>query len=116
MIYKTGMVVEGKITGIKPYGAFLVLNDGTVGLIHISELSDTFVRSIEQYVTVNQTVDVKVIDVDKDSGQLRLSIKALHKNYRKQMMFKKVKGVPEMIIGFKSIEEKMPIWIKESKI
>ena len=114
MVYKTGMVVEGVITGIQPYGAFLILDDGTVGLIHISELSDSFVRSIEQYVTLNQRVMVKIIDVDKDTGQLRLSFKALHKNYRKQMMFKKVKGVPEMKIGFKSIEEKMPIWIKES--
>ena len=44
--YKVGMTVYGKITGIKPYGAFVSFDDGVSGLIHISELSNGFVRNV----------------------------------------------------------------------
>ena len=116
MKYKTGMIVEGVITGIQAYGAFVKLDDNTTGLIHISELSDNFVRAIEQYVCVNQRVIVKVIDVDKYSGQLRLSFKAIHQNLRKETIRKKIQNLPDDNIGFESIREMLPKWIKEKSI
>jgi len=115
MTYKAGQIVEGIVTGIQPYGAFVKLKDGTVGLIHISELSDDFVRAVEQYVCINQKVIVKVIEVDSEHKQLRFSLKAVHGNCRKHPNQKKIQALPEMKIGFKSIQDKMPIWIKEIK-
>ncbi|MBS3988094.1 MAG: S1 RNA-binding domain-containing protein, partial [Erysipelothrix sp.] len=55
-MYKVGQVVVGKISGIQPYGAFVVIDDNTTGLIHISEMSDYFVKDIGLYVQLNDQV------------------------------------------------------------
>ena len=73
MKYKTGMIVEGKVTGIQPYGAFVNLDSQNAGLIHISEISDGFVKDISKYVQVGDHVKVKIIDFDKKHHQARLS-------------------------------------------
>ena len=56
MIYKPGQIVEGKITGIQPYGAFVALEHHVSGLIHISEISDGFVKDISKFVTVGDVL------------------------------------------------------------
>ncbi len=111
--YKVGMIVYGRVTGIKPYGAFVSFSDGVTGLIHISELSNGFVRDVNKFVNINDYVMVKVIDVDIESRQLRLSFKTINPNIRKQRKRVKFSGMPENKIGFKSIEEHLDGWIKE---
>ena len=59
MHYMVGEIVDGVITGIKPYGAFVSLDTSHNGLIHISEISERFVRDVHLYVCVNQRVKVK---------------------------------------------------------
>lgn len=56
MHYMVGEVVEGVVTGIKPYGAFVYLDSKHNGLIHISEISERFVRDVHTYVKVNERV------------------------------------------------------------
>ena len=56
MMYKVGQVIEGYISGIQPYGAFVYIDEQTSGLIHISELSDGFVHDISQYVQIGDKV------------------------------------------------------------
>ena len=110
--YKVGMTVYGQISGIKPYGAFVRFSDDVSGLIHISELSKGFVRNVDHFVKMDEYVMAKVIDVDKHNKQLRLSFKDLSQNtrrYRKKVRFE---GLPENKKGFKTIEEKMPKWLK----
>lgn len=115
MSVKVGQIVEGRITGIQPYGAFVVLEDGITGLIHISEISDGYVKDVGRFVQMNETVTVKVIDVDENTNQARLSLKAVHPT-----SFRKVRGrrkdwrLPEMKLGFTSIEEKMDEWINQA--
>ena len=58
-----GDIVDVTITGIQPYGAFALLPDGSSGLIHISEISDGFVRDVNQFVFYGEQVKVKVIDI-----------------------------------------------------
>ena len=116
--YKIGQIVEGKVTGIQPYGAFVSLNAYTSGLIHISEISEGYVKDIEQYVKVGETVRVKIIDFDSKTNQARLSLKALHKttrvrNRRKASIQKA--SLPTMELGFKTIQETMPRWIEEAE-
>ena len=111
--YKVGMTVYGQVTGIKPYGAFMKFDDGVTGLIHISEISNGFVRKIDSFVNIGDFVMVKVIDIDKSNKQLRLSFKALSQNSRKRYARKvKFLGMPDNTIGFSSIQNKMPEWIK----
>lgn len=113
--YKIGMVVYGKITGIKPYGAFVGFEDDVTGLIHISELSNGFVKDVNHFVKINDYAMLKVIDIDREQKQLRLSFKALSQNQRKFVKKVKFLGMPKREKGFESIKEMMPTWLEETK-
>ncbi len=71
---EVGAVVEGKVTGITNFGAFVALPDNQVGMVHISEVSTSFVNDIHDYLQENQTVKVKVLDIASD-GKISLSVK-----------------------------------------
>ena len=74
---KLGEEFSGKVTGIQPYGAFVALDDETQGLVHISEITYGFVKDINEFLTVGQEVQVKVLEVDEAAGKISLSIRAL---------------------------------------
>ncbi len=114
MTYQIGQIVEGKITGIQPYGAFVALNHDMSGLIHISEISEGYVRDISSYVHVGDTVRVKIIDLDSSTNQARLSLKALHhsQNRTRRRIHTKKATLPPMKLGFSSIEQRMGEWIR----
>jgi len=71
---QVGDIVEGKVTGIKPFGAFVSLPEGKTGLVHISEVSYEFVQDLSTVLSDGQTVSVKVISIAPD-GKIALSIK-----------------------------------------
>jgi small subunit ribosomal protein S1 len=70
-----GQVVPGKVTKLVPFGAFVRVEDGIEGLVHISELAQRHVDLPEQVVTVDQDVFVKVIDIDLERRRISLSLK-----------------------------------------
>lgn len=74
MQLEVGMVLEGKVTGITKFGAFVELPGGKTGMVHISEVAPTFVKEIRDFVTENQTVKVKVLSIGED-GKVSLSMK-----------------------------------------
>lgn len=74
MQLQVGMVTEGKVTGITKFGAFVALPDGKSGLVHISEIANTFVNDVHDYVQDGQTVKVRIIGIGED-GKINLSIK-----------------------------------------
>lgn len=115
---KVGDVIDVTITGIQPYGAFASLPDHTSGLIHISEISDKFVRNVENFVRVGDTICVKVIDIDEKTHQSKLSLKAIHMAKRKyKRAFKNQREViQETPLGFSSLKEKLPEWIAQGII
>ena len=69
-----GKIYEGKVTGITKFGAFVELEPGTTGMVHISEVANTFVSEIKDHLTEGQDVKVKVLSVSED-GKISLSIK-----------------------------------------
>ncbi len=69
-----GAVLEGKVTGIMKFGAFVSLPGGKSGLVHISEIAYTYVNQVSDHLQVGQEVKVKVIGID-DAGRINLSIK-----------------------------------------
>lgn len=73
-----GSIVEGIVTGITNFGAFVELPGGKVGLIHISEVADVYVKDVREFLKENEPVKVKVLSID-DKGKIGLSIKALQK-------------------------------------
>lgn len=74
MEFGVGSVLEGKVTGITKFGAFVALPEGKSGLVHISEIAYSYVNDIKDHLTEGQTVKVKVIGID-DSNRINLSIK-----------------------------------------
>jgi S1 RNA binding domain protein len=74
MAIEVGTKLEGKVTGITHFGAFVELAGGVTGLVHISEVADNYVKDVNDHLKIDDVVTVKVINVDKD-GKIGLSIK-----------------------------------------
>ncbi|MGM8213032.1 S1 domain-containing RNA-binding protein [Virgibacillus sp. W0430] len=74
MSIEVGSKLQGKVTGITNFGAFVELDKGTTGLVHISEVADNYVKDINEHLSVGEEIKVKVINVEKD-GKIGLSIK-----------------------------------------
>ena len=77
---EVGNVVSGVVSGIKTYGIFVKLDNGYSGLIHISKITDKFVKNVEDYAKIGETIYVEIEEVDHKNKQCVLSIKDM--NYR----------------------------------
>ena len=71
---EVGNIVEGKVTGLTKFGAFVSLPGGKSGLVHISEVANKYVSDISEFLAIGQQVNVKVISIT-DDGKINLSIK-----------------------------------------
>ncbi len=103
---KKGDTIKGKVTGIENYGIFLLLDNGYSGLIHISEISDKFVKSVFDYVELGEVIRAKVLEVDEDDKKIKLTIK----NFDYRLEDKKEL---EDKNGFSPLREMLPKWIEE---
>lgn len=74
MEFDVGSILEGKVTGITKFGAFVSLPGGRSGLVHISEIAYSYVNDVKDFLTEGQEVKVKVIGID-DNNRINLSIK-----------------------------------------
>ncbi len=74
MHLEEGELLEGRVTGIMPFGAFVALPEGKSGLIHISEVANTYVNDINEFLSVGQTVKVRVLRISQE-GKISLSAK-----------------------------------------
>ena len=79
--YEVGKIIKGKVTGIENYGIFLNIDNKYTGLIHISEISEQYVKNVQDYVNLNEKIKARIIGIDVKNNQLKLSIKDV-KNYR----------------------------------
>ena len=77
MQIEQGSVVKGKVTGLTDFGAFVELEGGKTGMIHISEVSTSYVKDIKEHLQLNQEVTAKVISISPE-GKIALSIKKLN--------------------------------------
>jgi S1 RNA binding domain protein len=71
-----GAVVDGTVQRITPYGAFIQIDDGPIGLVHVSQIDRNYVRDVKDHLRENDRVQAKVVSI-KDDGKIDLSIKAL---------------------------------------
>ena len=76
MAIEVGNVLEGRVTGVKPFGAFVALPEGKSGMVHISEVSNEYVQDINTVLHDGDAVKVQVINIAPD-GKIALSIKRL---------------------------------------
>ena len=76
---EVGAIVEGKVTGLTTFGAFVSLPDGKSGMVHISEVSNTYVKDIKEFLKEGQDVKVKVVGISPE-GKISLSIRKAQEN------------------------------------
>ena len=74
---KIGDKLRGTITGIQPYGAFVELESGITGLIHISEIKTGYIENIHDLLAIGDTVQVQVLDFDEYTKKASLSMRTL---------------------------------------
>ena len=111
MKYKKNDIVRGKVTGIESYGIFLLLDDNVTGLIHISEISDSFVKNIADYVEIGEVIQAKVLEVNEEDHKVRLSLK----EFSDHEDTKKLHPILETKTGFSKLKNSLNSWI-ESKV
>ncbi|MCR4397547.1 MAG: S1 RNA-binding domain-containing protein [Firmicutes bacterium] len=104
MTIEVGSIVEGVVTGITHFGAFVTLPNGKTGLVHISEVADTFVRDINDYLKQNDHVKVKVLSLD-EKGKIGLSIKQASPTYKPRFDHRRDRA---------SFEEKLTKFMRDS--
>ena len=106
--YIKNEIVVGMVTGIENYGIFVNLDEYYSGLIHISEISEDFVRNVNNYVNIGETIKARVLEVDDDLFQVKLSIKNL--DYRLNKVGQN--GIEETGSGFLILKNNLDGWIK----
>ncbi|MGC4377797.1 S1 domain-containing post-transcriptional regulator GSP13 [Fictibacillus sp. Mic-4] len=119
MNFEVGSIVEGKVTGIKPFGAFVALNDEIQGLVHISEISHGYVKDINDVLKVGDTVKVKVLSIDEEGKKISLSIRQTQEApapgpKKERRPAKKAAAANDSSKGFNTLEAKLKEWLKES--
>lgn len=102
-----GEVIEAKVTGVETYGIF-VNYEGYTGLIHISEISENFVKNVNDYAKVGDSIIAKIIEIDNEKKQLKLSIKEFDASFKT-----KREKIKETTNGFNSLENQLETWIKD---
>lgn len=109
--YKIGSVVLGYVTGIKEYGIFVQLDNNTSGLIHISEISNKYIESIDDYATIGELIRVRIVREEKDN---HYSLSTIDLDYRiTKNRGSKIKETPS---GFKNLAVFLEKSLKEKKI
>lgn len=106
-----GKVIEGTVSGITNFGAFIQLPEGKSGLVHISEISDDYVEKVSDYLKKDEKVKVKVLSITND-GKISLSIrKAKPKTNNPEEIDWNTKGNPQRNLSF---EDKLSQFLKDS--
>ncbi len=111
---EAGAILEGKVIKIKPFGAIIALPNQTQGLVHISHISSSFVKNVNEHLVVGDIVKVKVLSADAETNKISLSIKEvgdLPKKQEEQVVEYRPKPPVDANSSF---EEKFKDWLKTS--
>ena len=115
MKYEVGQIVLGTVTNVKPYALFLEFEDGTTGLLHISEISDSFIRDIERYGSKGDRMKVMIVSIDENNGFLRVSYKKVPPEEAYSSHTNSARKAPDTNDeDFAPLAEKLPEWIKDT--
>ena len=104
---KVGSVVKGEVTGIETYGIFVKLPNNHTGLVHISEITEKFVKDVNSYAKIGETIYVEVKELNNENKKCILTVKGL--NYR----IDETKKVKESVRGFTPLKQHLPMWIEK---
>jgi len=111
--YQVGQLVIGTVKNVKPYALFLSFENGSEGLLHISEISDGYIRDIEKYGSIGDQIKVKILTIDEKNGFLRVS----YKQVPQEESFSTHKNQDKVILNnseeeFKILKDHLEDWIQ----
>ena len=113
MKHEVGEYLIGTVYMVKPYALFLRFEDGSEGLLHISEICDSYIRDIEKFGVVGDQLKVVIINIDPSNGFLRVSFKRVKKEESFSTHSNTIRKAPETNKNdFAPLEEKLPEWIE----
>jgi predicted RNA-binding protein with RPS1 domain len=108
---KKGDILEGTVVKIYPKYAILLFDNNETGLLHISELTNSYVRNFTSFVQAGNIYKVKVIDYDETKNFMRVSAKALTPEEKRESL--KKEPIPLDKVSFEALEKKLPEWIRQ---
>ena len=108
--YKKGNIVKGRVSGITNYGIFVKIDENYTGLIHISSISERFVKDPNNYANIDDIINVEILDIDENSSKMKLSIKNIRYKDKKINQ----KRIIETKHGFETLKNNLPFWIEEN--
>ena len=115
MKYEIGDIIIGTVINVKPYALFMEFEDGVNGLLHISEISDAYIRDIEKFGSKGDKMKVIIIGIDENNGFLRVSLKKVPQEEAYSTHSNNVRRVPETNSDdFNQLQEKLPGWIEQT--
>ena len=115
MSYEIGELIIGKVDNVKPYALFLSFEDGSKGLLHISEISDSYIRDIEKFGTVGDELKVKVLSIDQHNGFLRVSLKQVPEEEQYSTHNNGERHIPVIDENsFNDLKEHLDGWVEET--
>ena len=114
--YSVNEIIEGTIIVIRPFGAIMIFEDGQKGLLHISEIANSFIRNINRYLKIGKTYQVKVIGIESD-GFLKVSMNKITAEEKEEYRNKVLKRTPvdSQYIDFEALKNELPKWIEKEK-
>ena len=110
---KIGDKLRGTITGIQPYGAFVELESGITGLIHISEIKTGYIENIHDLLAIGDSVQVQVLDFDEYTKKASLSMRTLEEE-KHQLPRRRRFSNDRIKHGFAPLGRMMPVWTREA--
>ena len=116
MNYQVNDIIEGTIISIRPFGAIMIFEDESLGLLHISEIANTFIRNINRYLKIGKTYQVKIINIESD-GFLKVYMSKITEEEKEIYRNSQVKRNPidPKYIDFTALKEKLPEWIQSAQ-
>jgi predicted RNA-binding protein with RPS1 domain len=108
---KEGDVIVGTVVRVYPKYAIMLFDDDETGLLHISELSNDYVRNFTGFVHVGNIYKVKVIQVDEAKGFMKVSLKRLTEAERRDGLTKH--HIDPKTVDFTELEKRLPDWVKD---
>lgn len=112
--YEVGEIIEGTIIEIRQFGAIMIFENGSKGLLHISEIANTYIKNIFRYLIIGKTYQVKVLSVGEDDF-LKLSMSKITDEEKESFHNQNIKRTPalEENVDFTALQEKIPEWINQ---
>lgn len=112
--YQINDLIYVTITEVKPYAAFFITDDNQLGMIHISELSDDFIRDIDQFISIKDVIKIKILNIDEKDGFIRGSYKQVDDKDKFSSHVNVRQGLSDDEKEFKPLQDNINYWIKST--